>query len=589
MNRKALTALLLVIAMLLTGCSFRLDPPARQHPSRATRPTAAPTEPTEAPEPPDLSDYSDLVDYGDIAYERPDEKALQAQIKATAAMFSDGSSNEEILAALEALETSYDTFSTMSSVAYLEYCKNLSDTYYESEYNLLEKENSDLQASMEELYIAAAQSDDKAYWEQAYFGEGSLDFYLTHRIYANEAFVALAQQETDLVTAYMNLQDSPTVVIDGKEQDFQALTEQYADDYEMLYSEIYPAYYEKYNAEAGKIYIDLIKLRRRMAQVAGYDSYQDYMYEFYYERDYTPAMARDYIAALCDTIAPLFPAVSASVGYASYREMDMDEVTRALNQTLYQMDEEFYRYFHVMQNFHLWDSATSSSKMPGSFETYLGAYDEPFVYISPEGTESDYMTLAHEFGHFVDSMHSEGEQSCIDTAEIFSQGLEFLSLFYSDLPEDTVSRLRKLKLQDTYYIFLFQAAYADFEDRVYQLSDKELTLDAINDTYEAVMRDYGQYVSGMDWYNTMAWIDINHFFSAPFYVISYCTSADVALQLYQMEADKTHDGLDIYRMLLDAASEDDFLQLLEACNLQSPFASDRAQELADYFSTCFDD
>ena len=157
MNRKALTALLLVIAMRLTGCSFRLDPPAKQHPSRSTRPTTAPAEPTEAPEPPDLSDYSDLVDYGDIAYERPDEKALQAQIKATAAMFSDGSSNEEILAALEALETSYDTFSTMSSVAYLEYCKNLSDTYYESEYNLLEKEN----ISGEEFQRILSQQDEK--------------------------------------------------------------------------------------------------------------------------------------------------------------------------------------------------------------------------------------------------------------------------------------------------------------------------------------------------------------------------------------------------------------------------------------------
>lgn len=589
MNRKTPLALLLVIALLLTGCSFHLDPPTKQRASRATRPSAAPTEPSEPPAQPDLSEYSDLVDYTDIEYQRPDKDALQAQIEAATAMFSDGSSNEEISAALDALEDSYENFSTMRSIAYLEYCKNLSDTYYETEYNLLEKESSNLQASMEELYIAAAESDDKKFWEEEYFGEDSLDFYLTHRIYTNEAFVALAQQETDLVTAYMNLQDSPTILFQGEEQDFQDLCEQYADDYNMLYNKIYPAYYKKYNAEAGKIYIELIKLHRQMAQAAGYESYQDYMYEFYYDRDYTPAMARDYIAELRDAMAPIFQTVNESVGYIDYHKMDMDEVTQALGETLYYMDDEYYTYFHVMQKFHLWDSTESTSKMPGSFETFLSAYDVPFVYISPEGTEADYMTLAHEFGHFLGSMYGGDEHSSIDTAEIFSQGLEFLSLPYSNLPEDTVSRLRKLKLQDTYYIFLFQTAYADFEDRVNLLPDDELTLDAINDTYEAVMRDYGQYMAGMDWYNRLAWIDITHFFSAPCYVISYCTSADVALQLYQLESEHASNGLDAYQALLDAASENDFLELLEACDLQSPFTPDRAQALADYFSTCFND
>lgn len=136
---------------------------------------------------------------------------------------------------------------------------------------------------------------------------------------------------------------------------------------------------------------------------------------------------------------------------------------------------------------------------------------------------------------------------------------------------------------------MFQTAYADFEDRVNLLPDDELTLDAINDTYEAVMRDYGQYMAGMDWYNRLAWIDITHFFSAPCYVISYCTSADVALQLYQLESEHASNGLDAYQALLDAASENDFLELLEACDLQSPFTPDRAQALADYFSTCFND
>ena len=32
-----------------------------------------------------------------------------------------------------------------------------------------------------------------------------------------------------------------------------------------------------------------------------------------------------------------------------------------------------------------------------------------------------------------------------------------------------------------------------------------------------------------------SWIDVQHFFSAPYYVISYCVSNDAALQIYQLE------------------------------------------------------
>lgn len=588
---SALISLVLIVSILLTGCSFHFDPVVSRKPGGTTA-TARPTEPTESPTLPkdvDLSYYSSMVDYQDITYRRPDVSAIVEEIQAVTAMFSDGSSKEDILGAIYDLEESYYNFSTMSSVAYIEYCKNLSDTYYEDEYNYLEKENANLQAVMEELYIAAANSKYKEYLEQVYYGDGFLDYYLTHRIYTNETFVALSQQETDLVTAYMNLQDSPTVTIDGKEYDFEDLTDQYETDYNMLYTKVFPAYYEKYNAQAGEIFIQLVKLRKQMATAAGYDSYEDYMYEYYYGRDYTPEMARTYVSQLCDAMVPIFADMYTSLGYDSYEDMDMDEVTDALETTLYNMDEDYYEYFLVMQKYNLWDCSESTSKMPGSYETYFYSYCEPFVYISPTGTESDYLTLAHEFGHFVDGMWNDGEDSVIDTCEIFSQGLEFLALCYSDLPENTLSRMRQLKLLDTYQVFLYQAAYADFEDRVYQLDDKELTLDNVNRVYEDVMQDYGQYMDGLDWYNRLSWIDITHFFSAPCYVISYCTSADVALQIYQLEQDEVYEGLYAYWDLIDYATYYDFLELLDICELESPFAANRANELAEQFTDWLSD
>lgn len=589
MKHKTLAVICLVLAvsLLLTGCNFHFNPVDQGNFVKTAIQNGDPSvdvNPSYLPDDVDWDDYSGMADYLDIEYQRPDVQALVDSMDAITAMLADGAGEADVLEALYSVEDDYYNFSTMNSVAYIEYCKDLSNSYYEDEYNYLEKESATIQAAMERFYVAAAVSDYKEYLEKNYYGPGYLDFYASHQIYTNEEFVALSRKETDLETAYMNLQDSPTVTIDGKEWDYEEALEEYDGDFDMLYNTIYPAYFEKYNAKAGEIFVQLVQVRKQMAKVTGYDSYQDFMYEYYYDRDYTPQMARDYVAGLCDALVPISNKMYYSAGYDAYEDMDMDEVKDALATALYFMDDDYYEFFLVMQKFNLWDSSESVSKMPGSYETYLYSYHEPFVYISPTGTEADYLTLAHEFGHFVDGMWNWGENTDIDTCEIFSQGLEFLSLCYSELPESTLSRMRKLKLLDTYSVFLYQAAYADFEDRVYQLAEEELTLEKINAVYQQVMQDYGQYMEGLDWYNQMSWIDITHFFIAPCYVISYCTSADVALQIYQLELEQDYEGLYAYWALIDYATQYSFLELLDYCDMESPFADGRAAELAGQFS-----
>ena len=59
---------------------------------------------------------------------------------------------------------------------------------------------------------------------------------------------------------------------------------------------------------------------------------------------------------------------------------------------------------------------------------------------------------------------------------------------------------------------------------------------------------------GLDDILAPGWIDIQHFFIAPFYVISYCISNDAALQIYQAEL-KDGSGLDVYRGLMSRSAD----------------------------------
>ena len=80
-----------------------------------------------------------------------------------------------------------------------------------------------------------------------------------------------------------------------------------------------------------------------------------------------------------------------------------------------------------------------------------------------------------------------------------------------------------------------------------------------------------------------SWIDVQHFFSAPYYVISYCVSNDAALQIYQLEQETPGAGLKAFSDLLYAAPESTFLAMLQDGSLTSPFDENRMQDLAAYF------
>ena len=87
--------------------------------------------------------------------------------------------------------------------------------------------------------------------------------------------------------------------------------------------------------------------------------------------------------------------------------------------------------------------------------------------------------------------------------------------------------------------------------------------------------------SGMEDLIGMGWIDIQHFFIAPFYVISYCVSNDAALQIYQREL-ASGDGLALYRRLMELSGGNTILNLLDEADMESPFAEGRMAELADF-------
>ena len=185
-------------------------------------------------------------------------------------------------------------------------------------------------------------------------------------------------------------------------------------------------------------------------------------------------------------------------------------------------------------------------------------------------------------GHFVDGFVNCNGTSSIDCNEIFSQGLEFLSLSRAELDDDEREALTISKVADSLMTFVSQAAYAEFELRAYALPDDQLNTEGLNALFLECMEEFGQSYTGMEDIIAPGWIDIQHFLIAPYYVISYCVSNDAALQIFQLE-EENGTGLETYRALMSTSSGNTILALLEENGMESPFEPGRVEELADFF------
>ena len=120
-------------------------------------------------------------------------------------------------------------------------------------------------------------------------------------------------------------------------------------------------------------------------------------------------------------------------------------------------------------------------------------------------------------------------------------------------------------------VFVEQAAYAAFENRLYEMPAEELSAESIRLLFQQVGDD-----NGFDTWNfdSRLFVDITHFYTSPQYVISYVVSNDAAFQIYQKEQEESGAGLALYQKSL-SSTESWFLMFLEEQGLESPFGEGR--------------
>ena len=192
------------------------------------------------------------------------------------------------------------------------------------------------------------------------------------------------------------------------------------------------------------------------------------------------------------------------------------------------------------------------------------------MHVTTSGYAVDYLTITHEFGHFIDFYVNGSSTTSIELAEVCSQGFELLSL--SKLKSNASSAVYKYMLYESllsfFEVVINQSFYSAFEHKIYSLDYESISEAAFQNAIEsAEIEVFGNDERDIRIGNML----IPHMFIAPMYVQSYATSVIPAMEIYLLETSTPGAGLEAYKTVIHRDTDAGFLDALSEAGLTSPF------------------
>lgn len=498
----------------------------------------------------------------EMVYTRPDTEKLIADLEALTEKVPGCNDAEALLKDYYSIVQEICDLETMDALALYRYSLDMSDDFYAEEYDFCEEQYG-IEAEKEDaLYAAFAASPCRDALEQAYFGEGFFRDYDDFNT-ADESYFEWKQQEKDLLFQYYEL---------SAEADFSSSRQ-----------------IELNHEAAGGIFIELVKVRQQLAAAKGYENYMDYSYACDFQRDYTTALARDYLDQLKTWIAPLMQNKKIANQYSEYSSWDESKAMKMLSAAAERMGGPIWESYRFLSGHELYDIASAPNKMSIGYTTYFDNYEAPFIFVDPD-TKDLVFTLFHEFGHFTDWYRNYCIAGDYETGETYSQAMQYLAFAYA---EPFTDRAREKNLRATLsdlliYSVLQEGAFGDFELRVYAMAPEELTVEKLDEVFGQCLADYGLAgLSGIRFKDNF-WSVYQHFFAYPGYVISYSNSAVAAMQICRLEAEEPGAGVKAFCRLLDRTHGKKFAAVLAEAGLDSPFEAATLEKTAEFLKQVFE-
>lgn len=545
---------------------------------------------------PSYKDYErDTVSFSEIVYTRPKTAETVEKFNTVTALIDKNEiSYDEQIEKITDLEDDFSLYLTMHTYANIKFNADCTDPFWSEEYSVTRLEYPEFSRAVEELFVAAARSPHADKFEEDYFGDDLVEEYADGGDYTDE-LVALMEDEARLESEYSSLSTATVKIVYQQYEDtldniLKSIAEDHGEgstQYSIAKKECARLYAAAASKKEREIFVELLKLRSKIADEYGYDSYSEVAYGEIYH-DYTEEQFLKFAEDITKYILPVYARLNHFVfkpyfyTYTQEVELHPNTVVNTLYSVYKRTDEELADAYAYMLQYNLLDCAPpAEGRYEGAFSTYLESYNAPYLFATLDGEVSDLTTVAHEFGHFFDAYINYGDSTSLDLTEVSSTALELLTLngLKDELSAGDYKYLLYSKLEEAMSAMIFQGFYGLFEHYAYSLDCDSITEERLVELMKSAAEAMGLDLSGA---TTIEAVLIPHVVLYPFYVQSYATSSAVALDIYYTELNAEGAGLKAYKELIAREDGDTpFENQLEDALLTSPFESKFLKTIAD--------
>lgn len=516
------------------------------------------------------------IPYSEIAYERPDVEAIVTRLTELTQLVGEADSFDKVMEYDNEMGSMMEEFGTMNTLAYLKTCQYTDSASWEEEYRYCAEAAVDLTTSANEFNRAIVEGPYAEEYRQE-VGDYIFQSIQNELLLSSPAVQEYQKERAQLNIDYNKYISTLTIDVNGQDMTLADLDELYYTDYNG-YWDARTRYGQEHGETYAECYRRMVELDNQSAFELGFGSAAD-MYYLSYARDYTPADAEGFFVSAKQLFVPMVETVYSE--YIPSTEISLQQCMNNMPAALENVDPELVQAWDFMLAYGMYDLEARANKLSsGAFCTDLPAYDTPFIYAYWTDDFTSATTVMHEFGHFYDSwLHYDTSIVFnLDIAECYSQGLEvLLQKYYGDFTQNPVNA-QKENLQDFMNPLTYQVMLEEFQHRIYALDTFDVNI--ISQLYAELLEAYGYNPSPDQYGNDYSWLMIPHLFDAPFYTISYFTSACVALQIWETSQDDWQAGADAYLNMIRADQNQPFVQLVQSAGMKNPLAQDTLEEIA---------
>lgn len=414
------------------------------------------------------------------------------------------------------------------------------------------------------------------------------------------AIIELLQKESLLTNEYSKLIAGAQIKFDGEVYNIPQMgkfTQHKDRDIRKRASAAVVKFFEKNDAELGRIYHELVQVRHAMALKLGYKNYIELGYLKLGRLDYTAKEVADYRAQIYREVVPLahklYRTSLRRAGIKTPRYYDLNQdfsdgnpvplgnseyLVKAATKMYDELSPETGEFFRFMVEKELLDLDARPGKRGGGYMTYFPRYQAPFIFANFNGTAGDVDTLTHEVGHAYQGYESrhikvgEYRQPTLEACEIHSMSMEFFAWPWMESFFDDADKYRLSHLEGTIKFLPYGVAVDEFQEGVY--ANPEMTHDQRKAMWREIEKKYLpiRKYTGLNYLEKGTyWLRQGHIFTSPFYYIDYTLAQVLAFQFATEMFKNREKAWKKYVKLCKLGGRYPFVELLEHANLRNPF------------------